>query len=98
MTGKFRSLSTSNCRRLGFSVELRLHRFDLFRKLCFEFPIDRRRRFALLQCGDGIDRSTVLRHLEMKVRPCCKAGLADESYQFTLLYRMTRPYAGRYVR
>src|SRR5262249_15569133 len=71
---------------------------NLLRKLAFQFSIQRRSRFAFLKRRDRIDRLSILRHLEVKVRSRCQAGLANQSYQFPLANWSPGPNAVRKVR
>src|SRR5262249_26819343 len=70
--------------------ERRLNGRDLLRKVGLKLSIQRRSRFALLEGVYGIDRRPVLRHLEVKMRPRGKPGLADKSHQLSLLDRLSR--------
>src|SRR5437867_746605 len=80
-------LSMSNCQRWGASVdfvEFGLHWGDHVCKFGFYAPLDWRRRRAFLECGNWIDRRSVLGHHKVKMRTGCEPCLADQADQFAL--------------
>src|SRR5215475_5756180 len=96
-TEECRRLLTSSCQRWGARiqrVQLCLNGNDELRKFGLQLPFDRRSRFAFLESRDRIDRSTVLRHHEVKMRARSQTGLSDQSNELPLFDHVTGTYAG----